>query len=64
MRPVVVANYLGLPSAAVPAGLDPETGAPIGVLVGGRRMDDFACLDAAEVIEARLAPVTPIDPAW
>lgn len=64
MRPVVVANYLGLPSAAAPAGLDPETGAPIGVLVGGRRMDDFACLDAAEVIEARLAPATPIDPAW
>lgn len=64
MRPVVVANYLGLPSAAVPAGLDQETGAPIGVLVGGRRMDDFACLDAAEIIEARLAPVTPIDPAW
>jgi amidase len=64
MRPVVVANYLGLPSAAVPAGLDPESGAPIGVLVGGRRMHDFACLDAAEVIEARLAPATPIDPAW
>lgn len=64
MRPVVVANYLGLPSAAVPAGLDPATGAPIGVLVGGRRMADFACLDAAEVIEARLAPATPIDPAW
>lgn len=64
MRPVVVANYLGLPSAAVPAGLDTATGSPIGVLVGGRRMDDFACLDAAEIIEARLAPTTPIDPVW
>jgi amidase len=64
MRPVVIANYLGLPSAAVPAGRDPETGAPLGVLVNGRRMADFACLDAAEVIEEHLFLPTPIDPVW
>jgi amidase len=64
IRPVVVANYLGLPSAAVPAGRDPDSGAPIGVLINGRRMADFQCLDAAEVIEARLSLPTPIDPSW
>lgn len=64
MRPVVPANLLGLPSACVPAGRDAATGLPIGVLLTGRRMRDDQCLDAAEVVEARLGLVTPIDPAW
>lgn len=62
MRPVVPANLLGLPSACVPAGLDPATGLPIGVLLTGARWHDGRCLDAAEAVEARLAPATPIDP--
>lgn len=62
MRPVVHANLLGLPSAAVPAGLDPETGLPIGVLLTGARFRDDLCLDAAEAIEASLRLPTPIDP--
>ena len=64
MAPVVPANLLGLPSACVPAALDPETGLPIGVILTGRRMRDDQCLDAAEAIEARFSLPTPIDPRW
>ena len=35
IRPVVPANLIGLPSACVPAGQDPATGLPIGVLLTG-----------------------------
>ena len=62
MRPVVPANLLGLPSACVPAGCDDETGLPIGVILTGRRFREDLCLDAAEVIEAKLGLATPIDP--
>ena len=64
MRPVVPANLLGLPSACVPAGLDPASGLPVGVLLTGRRMRDEECLDAAEAVEAKLGLETPIDPRW
>lgn len=62
MRPVTPGNFLGLPSACVPAALDSASGMPIGVLVGGARFRDDLCLDAAEVIEASAGVVTPIDP--
>ena len=62
IRPVVPANLIGLPSACVPAGLDPATGLPIGVLITGRRMHDMECLGAAEAIEASFQLPTPIDP--
>jgi len=62
MRPVVSANLLGLPSACVPAGRDEDTGLPIGVLITGPRLREDLCLDAAEVIEAKLGVATPIDP--
>ena len=62
IRAFVPANLIGLPSACVPAGRDPETGVPIGVLLTGRRLHDGECLDAAEAIEARLGVKTPIDP--
>lgn len=64
IRPVVPADLLGLPSACVPAGLDPASGLPVGVLLTGRRMRDDQCLDAAEAVEARLSVETPIDPRW
>jgi amidase len=64
MRPVVPANLLGLPSACVSAGRAPASGLPMGVLLTGRWMRDDLCLDAAEVVEARLGLETPIDPAW
>ena len=61
---VVPANLLGLPSICVPARLDPESGLPVGVLVGGRRFREDMCLDAAAIIEASAGVVTPIDPRF
>lgn len=61
IRPVLPANVLGLPSAAVPAGL--VDGLPVGVLLTGAPWSELLLLDLAERIEtAGLAPATPIDP--
>lgn len=49
-RPLVVANYLGLPAAAVPTGL--HDGMPMGVQILGARFREDLCLNAAELIEA------------
>jgi amidase len=59
-RLTVLANLLGLPAVAVPAGL--AEGVPLGVQVIGRRFEDLACLRVARAIEARLPLPTPIDP--
>ena len=62
-RPVMPANVLGFPSAAVPVGI--VDGLPVGVLVNGPRWSELLCLDVAEMIEgAGLAPTTPIDPTY
>ena len=47
---LVLANYLGLPAAAVPTGL--HDGMPMGVQLIGPRFREDLCLDAAECIEA------------
>ena len=60
MRPVMPANLLGLPAAAVPAGQ--AAGLPAGVQVMGERFQELACLEAAEAIEAALGAAEPIDP--
>ena len=61
IRPVLPGNALGLPSAALPAGV--VDGLPVGVLVTGALWHDLTCLDIAEEIEAaKLFPQTPIDP--
>ncbi len=60
MRCVMHANVLGLPSAAVPAGL--VDGLPVGVLLTGDRFADDKTLTAAEAVEAALGLDTPIDP--
>lgn len=64
IRPVTPANLLGLPSVCVPSRLDPATGLPIGVLVGGRRFREDICLDAAAIVEAAAGVATPIDPRF
>lgn len=64
IRPVLPANLLGLPSVCVPSRLDPTTGLPIGVLVGGQRFREDMCLDAAAIIEASAEISTPIDPRF
>ncbi|WP_028067882.1 amidase [Solirubrobacter soli] len=60
MRPVMPANLLGLPAAAVNAGK--AAGLPAGVQVMGARFQDLACLEAAEAIETRLGVAEAIDP--
>lgn len=51
---------LGLPAVSVPTGL--AGGVPMGVQFIGARFREDLVLDAAEVIEARCPPMTPIDP--
>jgi amidase len=59
IRPVLIANALGLPAVAVPTGT--HQGIPVGVQVIGDRYRENTCLDAAEAIEQRLGLETPID---
>jgi amidase len=59
-RPVLPANFLGLPAAVVPGGL--ADGLPVGVQVMGDRFTDLRCLTVAATIEAALPRLTPIDP--
>jgi amidase len=59
-RPVLPANFLGLPAAVVPGGL--ADGLPVGVQVIGDRFTDLRCLTVAAQIEAALPRLTPIDP--
>ena len=49
LRPVMPANLLGLPAAAVPPAS--AAGLPAGVQVMGARFQELACLEAAEAIE-------------
>ena len=61
MRMVVSVNLLGLPSVAVPVGLD-DRGLPLAVQIIGPRFREDLCLGAAAVIEAAVDTITPIDP--
>jgi amidase len=51
---------LGLPAVSVPTGLAGPV--PMGVQITGPRFREDLVLDAAEVIEQRCPPMTPIDP--
>ncbi len=53
---------LGLPAVSVPTGMAGPV--PMGVQIIGRRFREDMVLDAAEVIEARHPPTTPIDPRF
>ena len=58
-RLLTIVNFLGLPAAAVPAGV--ANGLPLGVqIIGGRYREDMT-LDAAETIESTVGVLTPID---
>jgi amidase len=60
MRMVVPVNILGLPSAAVPVGVD--EGLPQGVQLIGQKFREDLLLDAAQAIEDRAPVLTPIEP--
>ena len=60
LRPVMPANLLGLPAAATPGGL--VDGMPIGVQCMAAPFRDDRALDAAEVIQAAVGRLVPVDP--
>lgn len=62
MQFITPANALGLPAAAVPVGV--ADGLPTGVQVYAERWREDLCLAAAELIEASVGRITPIDPTW
>lgn len=59
-RLLVTVNFLGLPSVALPAGLD-EDGLPTGVQLIGPRNGEHVALAAARDVEAALGTLTPVD---
>ena len=62
LRFITPANVLGIPAAAVPTGV--ANGLPTGVQVYADRWREDLCLSAAEIIEAQLGHVCPIDPTF
>lgn len=58
-RLLVAVNLLGLPSVAVPTGLDGD-GLPTGVQLIGPRNGDHVALAAARDVEAELGAITPL----
>ncbi|MCH8257543.1 MAG: indole acetimide hydrolase [Proteobacteria bacterium] len=62
LRFITPANVLGLPAAAVPTGV--TDGLPTGVQVYADRWREDLCLTGAEIIEAALGQICPIDPVF
>jgi amidase len=60
IRPVLPANYLGLPAAVAPAAV--VDGLPVGAQFTGARFADLTVLAAAAALEAAVGTLTPIDP--
>lgn len=60
-RLVVTVNLLGLPTLAVPVGLD-ESHLPQGVQLIADRFRESTCLHAGLLVERALGSITPIDP--
>jgi amidase len=60
-RMVVTVNFLGLPSLALPVGLD-DAQTPQGVQLVGDRFGEGACLRAGRLVESALGSITPMDP--
>lgn len=53
-------NLLGIPAVALPMGV--EEGLPTGVQIYADRWREDVCLDVAELLEAQVGRLTPIDP--
>lgn len=62
LSPLHVPPLLGLPSMAVPTGL--VNGVPMGVQLMASQFEEEQLLAAGKVIEAKVAGLTPIDPAF
>jgi amidase len=60
--PQFMVPLLGLPAISAPTGF--AGGLPLGVQIIGARFREDLVMDAAEVIEARFPPATPIDPRF
>jgi amidase len=60
IRPVLPANYLGLPATVVPAAV--IDGLPVGAHFTAARFADLTALGAAAALEAAVGTFTPIDP--
>lgn len=57
---ITPANLLGIPAVALPMGV--ADGLPTGVQIYAERWREDVCLDTAEVIEAQVGSITPINP--
>lgn len=62
LRFITPGNLLGIPSVCVPCGID--AGLPRGVQIYADRWREDVCLQAAEIVEAAMPRVCPIDPCW
>jgi amidase len=60
MRPVLPANFLGLPASVAPAAI--VDGLPVGAQFTSARFADLTALAAAAALEASVGTFTPIDP--
>ena len=60
IRPVLPANFLGLPAAVAPAAI--VDGLPVGAQFTGARFADLTTLAAATALEQSVGTFTPIDP--
>jgi amidase len=60
IRFITPANVLGIPALALPMGV--SEGLPTGVQVYADRWREDLCLLGAEMIEAEVGPICPIDP--
>ena len=57
---ITPANVLGLPALALPMGV--ADGLATGIQIYAQRWREDVCLSTAEVIEAQVGRITPIDP--
>lgn len=62
LRFITPGNLLGIPSVCVPCGVD--AGLPRGVQIYADRWREDVCLQAAEIVEAAMPSICPIDPCW